>query len=118
MRQTRHAVNYKYLKLLSCLVTILVNSHWIACVWSLQTLFKPQRHESWLGRGNIPYCVAPDEEAAADGPSVCLGPWDVWTASMHFSVMTITSIGYGDIFPTDNSEQIVGLALMLVSGIQ
>lgn len=111
--ETRHAVNYSMLKLTSCLGTILVSSHWIACLWSLQTLFKSQRHESWLGRGNLPYCQA-DE---ATGGTVCVHPWEVWAASMHFSVMTITSIGYGDIYPTDASEQLVGLVIMLASGI-
>jgi len=37
---------------------------------------------------------------------------------MHFAVMTITSIGYGDIVPTDTSEQVVGLFLMVIAGIQ
>ena len=32
------------------------------------------------------------------------GSWGVYIASLHYSIMTITSIGYGDISPQQSEE--------------
>jgi hypothetical protein len=71
-------------------------------VWAVaQTMFKEKRDESWLGRGSIEYCTS----NVTTGDVSCAGPGVIYVASMHYAVMTITSIGYGDIVPTDTSEQ-------------
>ena len=67
------------------------------------------------------YCVAvarPDgtltDEYYCEG-----GPWALYSASVYWAVMTITSIGYGDIHATDRnvSEQVVNTLLMLTGGM-
>ena len=61
----------------------------IACFWGLQTMFKDRRDESWLGRGSIIYCATNPNTNAVE----CVHAFKVYVASMHFAVMTITSIG-------------------------
>ena len=138
--ETRHAVNYRMLSLSTCILGIFLSAHWIACIWSLQTVFKGRRDESWLGRGSIEYCSSNAETDIVEcvDPCIifvaamhfahtyihtyihthihtcmhactygrCVDPGVVYVAAMHFAVMTITSIGYGDIVPTDTSEQV------------
>lgn len=77
-------------------------------------MFKDRRDQSWLGRGSIVYCTYNETSADVE----CVGPGTIYVAAMHFAVMTITSIGYGDIVPTDTSEQLVGLLLMILAGVQ
>uniref|UniRef100_A0A7S2J2K3 Potassium channel domain-containing protein n=1 Tax=Alexandrium andersonii TaxID=327968 RepID=A0A7S2J2K3_9DINO len=43
--------------------------------------------------------------------------FQVYIASLHWAVMTLTSIGYGDIVPVRVEEYIVGILCMLVGGV-
>lgn len=52
------------------------------------------------------------------GAVTCSGPGIIYVASMHYAVMTITSIGYGDIVTTDTGEQLIGIFLMILAGVQ
>lgn len=49
----------------------------------------------------------------------CVTPWSMYVASLYFSVMTITSIGYGDISatPLNVSEQLICTVLMLFGAV-
>jgi len=50
----------------------------------------------------------------ADG---CYNPLDLYIASLYWSAMTVTTIGYGDIVPTNMIEQVAVVAAMLLGGI-
>ena len=84
--------------------------------------------DSWMGWYG--YCwdlgKSPDtslERVVVDGPGVaefeCAAPGSRYSASVYFAVMTITSIGYGDITPRPQlaSEQIMATLLMLVASM-
>ena len=43
--------------------------------------------------------------------------FQIYVAALYFAVMTLTSVGYGDITPQSESEYIGCIFLMLVSGI-
>lgn len=40
-----------------------------------------------------------------------------YTAGLYWAGMTITSIGYGDIYPTNEVERVVCTVLMVLSGL-
>ena len=58
-------------------------------------------------------------DGAAVAPFECSEPGQRYSASVYFAVMTITSIGYGDITPRPQlaSEQIMATLLMLVASM-
>lgn len=51
------------------------------------------------------------------GMAGCVGHGGVYISALHWSMMTITSIGYGDISPTNISEYNVCIVLMLIAGV-
>ena len=50
---------------------------------------------------------------------ICVGPWPMYSISLYFSVMTITSVGYGDVLamPFNETEQVICSIIMLGSGM-
>jgi len=38
----------------------------------------------------------------------------LWVAAMHFAIMTLTSIGYGDVVPISDNERMVTIVLMVI----
>ena len=129
--ECRIAINYGALALGRCVVGVIVLSHWFACLFALQTIFfdspvssvlvigsdPPEYVDTWKAHFN--YCTAtgltlPDGSAEAE----CLDPWALYCVSVYWAIMTITSIGYGDIgaSPRNAAEQIFTAAMMLAGG--
>ena len=53
-------------------------------------------------------------------PTSCaaeLGPWDLYSASLYFSVMTLTSVGSGEMLPVNTTERTICAAFMLFSAV-
>ena len=68
-------------------------SHWYACLWILQTNFTASSVlDTWLGAVSL--CWA---DAGSTSGVTCSPIDEIYSASLYWSMMTITSIGYGDI---------------------
>ena len=115
--EVKFAINYAALSLIRCLVAMLLTAHWFACIWGLQASFSDSKLDTWLGVGD--YCAAHVAIANVTGSITCEPPFVQYVASLYWSVMTITSIGYGDISATagNTPEQFVALTLMIVGSI-
>eukprot|EP00908_Phaeocystis_cordata_P002695 Transcript_12939.p1 GENE.Transcript_12939~~Transcript_12939.p1 ORF type:complete len:635 (-),score=268.02 Transcript_12939:83-1987(-) len=113
--ESQVAINYSTLTLVMCLVFLLMSAHWFACVWALQvSLAADTPVDSWMG--HYGYCWPdPEHKLGYD----CVAPGSRYSVCVYFAVMTITSIGYGDIAATPKlpSEQIVATLLMLVGSM-
>jgi len=105
------------------LVILLLLSHWLACVWGFVGLTlgeelcrrnDPVQGELTLSHVSWVTTLYHDGKTSPDSPCE---HFDVYMASLHWSVMTITSIGYGDIVPVRTEEYIVCILAMIAGGV-
>eukprot|EP00500_Bicosoecida_sp_ms1_P000700 CAMPEP_0203808006 /NCGR_PEP_ID=MMETSP0115-20131106/1370_1 /ASSEMBLY_ACC=CAM_ASM_000227 /TAXON_ID=33651 /ORGANISM="Bicosoecid sp, Strain ms1" /LENGTH=879 /DNA_ID=CAMNT_0050716689 /DNA_START=358 /DNA_END=2994 /DNA_ORIENTATION=- len=75
-------------------------AHWSACLWALAPSVD-SADTSWMVAANV------DPNAGAA---------DIYAACLYWSVMTLTTIGYGDIAPQTTLERMVAILCMLTGG--
>jgi len=126
--QNYFAISFATQKLAKFTFVLFLSSHWMACLWGMigisfgyelcakdGTLItydeEPVSQISWV---TILYN---SDNAGTLSPDDACDPWHVYMASLHWSVMTITSIGYGDIVPARNVEYVTCIVCMLFGGI-
>ena len=111
--ETRMAIDYSTLSLVRCMVMVCVGAHWFACTWSIIAGFADSPLDTWMGY--FDYCWAAENERGYQ----CVDPWDMYAAALYFAMMTITSIGYGDLAatPKNASEQGAMTIMMLFGGM-
>jgi len=137
--ETRMAINYGTLSLIKIGVGLLITSHWTACIWGLQTQWESPRATWYVYFGYCKFVPPPDFAFYADQHVAgnltatalynevldnvvhyqCDEAMRRYIASLYWAMMTITSIGYGDIAATPGNalEQAVGVVLMLSGGM-
>ena len=132
--ETRVSIKYSFLSLANSMLFVVLFAHWAACAWMLQVSFRNHLEETWLY--NAQYCIQTppadldrsmltdtelrelDRYTAAppiEGDFLCMEHLSIFAAAFYMQVMTITSVGYGDIVatPRQPSEQVVATMLML-----
>ena len=131
--QTKVPMSHATLSMTKCLIAISFFGHWFACVWTLQTSFADSKLDTWLNQlGSHQWCLPTpefDNTAPPDGcggatPGIvyvdggtCEGPGAIYASSMYLAIVTITSVGYGDITATNVSETVVLTVLMMLSAL-
>ena len=88
--ETKVAINYGRLSLVKSLVNVVLLSHWFACIWGLQVALKESREGTWVD--SFEYCVVSNSTESADGYECPGGAVSLYSASIYWAVMTITSI--------------------------
>jgi len=110
--EVKVAINYPALSLGKCCIGMLLLSHWFACIWGLQASFAESKLDTWFGGYNL--CVA---DTTVIGGLRCVGAAESYVAALYWAVMTLTSIGYGDISATQgNIGEHVVATLIMISG--
>lgn len=130
--ETTMSISHATLSLLKFLGAVVVAGHWFGCMWALgaknltgpiylnedletYTNLSSEQHLSWMHK----HCTCVDcVGILCKVCETCLAdPNDIYAAALHFSVMTLTSIGYGDVVPTYKEERFLGVIIMFLSGL-
>lgn len=122
--ESRMTITYGKLAIIRNFGVLLLAAHLLACTWTLQTEFAVAGEATWIN------CNEPEIQATLpDGFSGCGmgGGAPLWTsrndyvglyfASLYWAIMTITSIGYGDMHAVSVLEQAVSCFVMLMGAI-
>ena len=98
-------IDYTTLDMVKYLTIVLLTSHWMACLFSMTQSIE-EGEESWLHR-SWPEVANP----RTDVPH-----WTLYVVALYWSVMTATTIGYGDVVPVTNTERLMCTVCMLCGG--
>eukprot|EP00746_Dinoflagellata_sp_MGD_P074419 gnl/MRDRNA2_/MRDRNA2_30062_c0_seq1.p1 gnl/MRDRNA2_/MRDRNA2_30062_c0~~gnl/MRDRNA2_/MRDRNA2_30062_c0_seq1.p1 ORF type:complete len:612 (+),score=111.21 gnl/MRDRNA2_/MRDRNA2_30062_c0_seq1:189-2024(+) len=120
------AISFAKISLIKVSVGLALISHWIACFWGMigklygtSLECKPDSHEPiWHHSDDNSGVSWIYSHYYLDGhrDSPC-NPWHLYASSLHFSIMTISSIGHGDITPTRVEEYYLCCLCMLTGAI-
>jgi len=91
------AINFAALSLTKSCTMVFMFSHWFACLWYI-TAYIEDAPTNWLTAGGFQD----------------YNTFEFYIASWYFSVMTMSTIGYGDISPVTSIERVVACIMMLV----
>jgi len=101
------SISYSILSLYKFGMLMICTGHWLACLWGLTGSLKS---ESWT----VAYCDSDGDGFNDEDELLYCNHFILYSASLYFSIMTITSIGYGDISPTNIGEHWVCIFVMFV----
>jgi len=90
--------NSGYLRIIKFLATIMLLIHWIACAWFLVPFIENFPKNSWVVISGI-------KDA---------GPITQYVRSLYWAIVTMTTVGYGDITPHRNIEYVFTIVVMLI----
>lgn len=100
-------ISYATLSAIKLLFLAMIVAHWLACIWGMAATSKSDRTNTWVARGDFSFG--------------CTNIFSCETVSLYvlalyWSVMTITTVGYGDILPMSQTEYAVAIFGMAVGG--
>jgi hypothetical protein len=90
--------NSGYLRIQKFLIIILLAIHWIACLWFFTAYLDRFPPDSWVVRAGI---------ETADN-------FTQYLRSLYWAIVTMTTVGYGDITPFRNTEYILSIVVILL----
>lgn len=94
------AVNYSMLTLFQFLFLTVIVAHWMACAWHMVKVIEDNTTENWV----IAYL----------GADHTLYNGEVYIVSLYWAVMTMSTIGYGDVVAKTTAERVVATFGMFI----
>lgn len=100
---------YAVTKMIKLFVFLALYAHWQACVWGVVSSYmQDEGYPNWIQAFHDQY----RETHGVYPPEL-----DVYVAALYWSVMTLTSIGYGEMTPVNTAERALCSVYMLFSGV-
>lgn len=124
------SISYSIQNLVKFTLTLLLVSHWMACAWVLQAQMTIDEAEENMDDEQVGLPLCGDDDGATIctdqrpkvkitwldtlDPDVFHSPFAKYTAAFYWALVTITSVGYGDICPENPSEMRWCVVLILL----
>lgn len=109
--ESRMSITYGRLALLEFFIVLSLIAHWLANLWALTLVIVDEdgQFPRWIDR------VTSMEEKVSDKTKDT--PWKLYLTCLYFASYTLTSVGYGDIAPSNIVEIVACNTMVVVSGI-
>ena len=100
---------FAVIKMIKLLVVLTAYAHWQACLWGLiSSYYDSDGTPNWVASFRVEYEL--DHGSTPGG-------LDTYSAALYWSVMTLTSIGYGEMLPVNTAERFLCTLYMMMSGL-
>jgi hypothetical protein len=109
--EEKMSISPSQIKLVMLILQICFVAHIFACFWHFLALPELSHHQTWLSveRSN-------GDTAAAYRFATFSNPAK-YIASLYYTLVTMLTIGYGDIHPTNDTERVYSIFMMLSGGV-
>lgn len=105
--ERRISLSYSTMSLIKFACLTLIMGHWMACIWSMTgKMQEPQ--PCWL------QTLQDTDDDGSVSHDERYHTFDIYSAALYWAVVTITSVGYGDISATNPTEHRVAIFCVLV----
>lgn len=107
------SIPYQQFALVRFLFVLLIVCHWLSCVWAMTLQLSDPTAEP-----KMPTWIDDVETSDATfGIETRTEPMRMYLTAFYFCSYTMTSVGYGDIFPRNIIERVVCTMIILTAGL-
>lgn len=99
-------MSFASVKLLTCSCVTLLLTHWLACLWANMGMHPDPSRGSWL-----------TNHLSAGRTADELSGFKVYTEALYFCTVVLTTVGFGDVLPRNDTEVLAMIATIFLTGV-